>query len=333
MISLNNEPCCVCGRAESELVWETTYPEHGYPGGFSLRSCRGCKLLFNSPRLEPDELAKLYGQSYYFFNRPDASEFDRAALMYRRSVALVAEQINEKRACDIGGGRGYLPALLKQLGWDAHAVEISTEASAYAREKFGLDVFTGTIEQYSASEQKQLFPLVTAIDVIEHVPDPVAFITAAASVLESGGRLIVDTPNAAAKNIQIEGVLWKGFNPFHIYLFNPDNLAKLLASHGLTVETRFTYGNIPADREVRPMLARLGNLARRHLPGYVLGPAARAYFNLRRFGANDGRTEDNLSRATAAARAPGTHLHSADAREELAGTLTGDNMVLIARKG
>jgi SAM-dependent methyltransferase len=332
MISLNNQPCCICGRTDSELASETTYPEHGYPGSFSLRRCRGCGLLFNSPRLDHDELAELYGRSYYFFNRPDSPEFDRAVPMYRRSVALVAEQITEKRTLDIGGGRGYLPALLKRLDWDAHAVEISPDASEYARNKFGLDVFTGTIEQYSVSEQKRLFPLVTAIDVIEHVPDPAAFIAAAAAVIEKGGLLIIDTPNANAKNAQIEGITWKGFNPFHIFLFNPDNLGKLLENHGLIVEKRFTYGNVPADRGNRPLLARLGAVARRHLPAALLGPGAKAYFALRRIGHRDGLTEDNLARVAAAAQLPGTYLDSADASEELAASLAGDNMIIIARK-
>ena len=199
MISLNNEPCCICRSTRSELAWETSYPEHAYPGSFQLRRCGGCGLLFNSPRLDPEELGKLYGRSYYFFNRPDAREFDRAVPMYRRSVALIADQIAEKRSLDIGGGRGYLPALLKQLGWSSKSVEISQNASDYARQKFDLDVFTGTIEQYAAAPERETFPLVTAIDVIEHVPDPVAFVTAAASVVQSGGRLIIDTPNAASK--------------------------------------------------------------------------------------------------------------------------------------
>jgi 2-polyprenyl-3-methyl-5-hydroxy-6-metoxy-1,4-benzoquinol methylase len=333
MISLNNEPCCICGSVESELAWSTTYPEHGYPGGFDLRRCLGCGLLFNSPRLDHDELAQLYGRSYYFFNRPDSPEFDRAVPMYRRSVALVADQIAQKRTLDIGGGRGYFPALLKRLGWDAKAVEISSDASKYARDKFKLDVFTGTIEQYSVSPEKQLFPLVTAIDVIEHVPDPNAFIAAAAAVMEPGGVLIVDTPNAAAKNIQIEQITWKGFNPFHIFLFNPDNLAKLLAKHGLIVQKRFTYGNIPADRGGRSTISRIGAAARRTLPPVMLGPASKAYFGLRGLGSRDGDPEENLARVSTAAQAPGTYLNSADAKEELAASFAGDNMIVIARKG
>ena len=331
MISLNNEPCCICGNSRSELAWETGYPEHGYPGSFQLRRCSSCGLLFNSPRLEPDELSKLYGKSYYFFNRPDSREFDRAAAMFRRSVALVADRIEEKRTLDIGGGRGYLPALLKHLGWKSKAVEISSEAAEYGRGKFGLDVFTGTIEQYVAGDH-ETFPLVTAIDVIEHVPDPMAFVNAAGAVVASGGRLIIDTPNASAKNIRIEGIRWQGFNPFHVFLFNPDNLKLLLAKAGLTIEQQFTYGNALADRASRTRAQRLGQSARKTLPAWLLGPAAKTWFATRGLSTKNGEPAENLQRAATAAGAAGNYLDTADAKGELAKDLTGDNVVVIARK-
>ncbi|MBV8782338.1 MAG: class I SAM-dependent methyltransferase [Phycisphaerae bacterium] len=332
MISLNNEPCCICGDTRSQLAWETSYPEHGYPGSFQLRRCQACGLLFNSPRLEPDELSDLYGRSYYFFNRPDAREFARAVPMYRRSVALVANDTPEKRSLDIGGGRGYLPALLKKLGWITHSVELSHNASAYAREKFGVNVFTGTIEQFVQAPDHAVFPLVTAIDVIEHVPDPVGFVRAASAAVAPGGRLIVDTPNAAAKNIRIEGITWQGFNPFHIFLFNPDNLARLLTDAGLTIEKRFSYGNAMADRHSRSRIHRIGRTAREHLPGWVLGPMAKAWFAIRGMSRQKGTTEEHLAKAATDATAPGNYLDTPDARQQFAADLTGDNLVIIARK-
>src|SRR5690349_12823049 len=116
MISLNNEPCCVCGQTRSLLVQETTYPEHGYPGSFCLRKCSSCGLLFNSPRLDNHELAQLYGKNYYFFNRSDATELARIPPMYARSVALVADEFKDggRVSLDIGSGRGYFPAVLKR---------------------------------------------------------------------------------------------------------------------------------------------------------------------------------------------------------------------------
>ncbi len=332
MISLNNEPCCVCGNTASEVSSETTYPEHGYPGSFVLRRCKGCGLLFNSPRLDHDELGKLYGRNYYFFNRPDGPEFDRVVPMYRRSVGLVADDIGEKKSLDIGGGRGYLPALLKRLGWDAHAVEISSDAAAYGRDKFGLNVFTGTIEEYAADASREQFPLVTAIDVIEHVPNPDGFIAAIASVVRPGGTLIVDTPNAASGNIRIEGITWKGFNPFHIFLFNPANLAQLLQKHGLVVERKFTYGNTPANEGGLSPMASFVGTARRKLPPALLTPAAKLFFTMKRMGGRQGTVEQNLTRASVAATDPGTYFDTPDAKQEFAKAMEGDNVVVIARK-
>ena len=109
MIDLSDSPCPSCGQtANSSVLHETTYPEHGYPGRFALRRCGGCGLLFNSPRLDGDELAGLYGRNYYFFLRSDAREFDRIVVMYQRTIALIdAAALPEKRCIDIGCGRGY----------------------------------------------------------------------------------------------------------------------------------------------------------------------------------------------------------------------------------
>ena len=337
MISLNNEPCCVCGETRSLLVQETTYPEHGYPGSFRLRKCGKCGLLFNSPRLDEKELADLYGQNYYFFNRADAKELARIVPMYARTVALVTDEIANKRCLDVGCGRGYFPAVLKELEWDAHGVEISSEASGYARQRFGLEhIFTGTIEQYAASDLAQRFGLVTAIDVIEHVPSPDSFIAALAKVVEDNGLLIIDTPNAAAYNIKVNGESWQGFNPFHIYLFTILNLRQLLAKHGFHVEQSFSYNNLPADL-TPPTTARklrMKALDTARLLG-VARPLARIYFNLASRPNPAHRKLDvptMVKQAAEMARSAPTYLKTPDAEEPLAREATGDNIVVIARR-
>ena len=328
MIDVHQQPCDVCGQARSELLWTTTWPEHRYPGTFAMRRCAGCGLLFNSPRLDDEQLGALYGRNYYFFNRPDARELARVVAMYQRTVALVAEQIDDRRTLDVGTGRGYLPAVMTRLGWDARGVEISSDAADYARRRFGLDVFTGTIEQYADSPQARQFPLVTAIDVIEHVPAPRAFVRALARVVASGGRAIVDTPNAAARNIASKRLEWPGFNPFHIYLFDVSNLSKLLETSGFTVERAFSYHNAPQPRTmtdaVRRGLKRIG----------LAGPAARAYFMLKGTGGSsaNGAVDAQVDSTLAQVRASTRWDQTADATAPLAANHAGDNIVVIARR-
>jgi 2-polyprenyl-3-methyl-5-hydroxy-6-metoxy-1,4-benzoquinol methylase len=335
MLSLNNEPCCVCGETRSLLVQEATYPEHGYPGSFCLRRCNGCSLLFNSPRLDDHELAQLYGNNYYFFNRPDAAEMNRIPPMYARTVALVGAEFedDDRSALDIGSGRGYFPAVLKRLGWDAHGVEISRDAADYARQRFGLQtIFTGTMEQFVA-ESKTQFPLVTAIDVIEHVPSPASFAQALSQVVRPGGLVIIDTPNAAAYNIRVDGVAWKGFNPFHIYLFNITNLRQMLAANDFEVEQAFSYNNAPADRDAKPVKERVRAAAINAARSMgVIGPVARGYFKIKSMKKKPVDVESHLTAAVDRIRNSPAYLQTRDAEEALARDATGDNIVVIARK-
>ncbi len=333
MISLNNEPCCICGESKSLLIQEATYPEHGYPGSFCLRRCAQCGLLFNSPRLDDQELGRLYGKNYYFFNRPDSTELSRIVPMYARSVALVKNEVLDTVTLDIGCGRGFFPAVLKGLGWKASGVELSADAAAYARKTFGLDVFNGTIEQYAASAEAKKFPLVTAIDVIEHVPSPQSFIAAISKVVDDNGLLILDTPNAAAYNIRVDGPGWQGFNPFHIYLFNIPNLRQLLQQHGFSVEQSFSYNNSPHDSEPLPIARRFRQLVvdASRVVG-LLKPMAMLYFKWKTMIAPKGDVQEFLKSAVERARQSPTYMTSQDAEDTLAREAAGDNIVLIARK-
>ena len=48
-------------------------------------------------------------------------------------------------------------------------VELSEYASSVARERLGLDIFTGTVEDFIVRENEKKFSLVYSTDVIEHV--------------------------------------------------------------------------------------------------------------------------------------------------------------------
>jgi 2-polyprenyl-3-methyl-5-hydroxy-6-metoxy-1,4-benzoquinol methylase len=333
MIDLTTQPCPVCGQTSSQVFHQTTYPEHHYPGAFVLRRCGGCGLLFNSPRLDLKELGELYGRNYYFFARKDSREFHRIVEMYRRTIRVLDNEPIEKRCIDIGCGRGYFPAVLKQIGWEASGVEISPDAAEYGRGKFSLDVFTGTVEQFAGSSDARQFPLVTAIDVIEHVPSPDQFVAGAARIVAPGGWLIIDTPNGAAHNIAVKGVRWKGFNPFHIYLFSIENLTTLLARHGMRVERSFSYGNTPLEQH-EPTAMKLRDTVVHGLKGAgLLGPAVSMYFGMKKLTSRKGSDpKPHISAAVSRINREPPYTSTDDSTNPLAAGKTGDNIVVFARK-
>lgn len=334
MIRVDEQPCVVCAGCRSTLLWTTRWPQHAHAVAFSMRQCQSCGLLFNSPRLEDTRLARLYEGSYYFFNRSDRDELTRIADMYQRTIALVEHAVSRKRCLDVGCGRGYLPVVLRGMTWDAHGLEISPEAADYARQQFGVNVFTGTIEEYVSHSTRQ-FPLLTAIDVIEHVPRPDAFAAALASAVEPGGYVIVDTPNAASYNAAAEGTEWMGFNPFHIYLFTIDNLSRLLEACGLRIERAFSYNNMPVDRRprlLRRRVVRAGVMRGLRKVG-LLGAFSRAHAAMRsRPTGARAASPDEVRQTVARIRSDLAWDASDDMTAPLAESARGDNIVVIARK-
>lgn len=321
-----NKPCHICNTTTSNTLFNIKYPEFRYPGIFSIRECKECGLLYNSPRLDDKNLSRLYDQNYYFFNRSDSAEFKRIINIYKRSVALVKESIKSKKVMEIGSAKGYLLAVLAKLGWETFGVEISKTAAEYAKTKFGIDCFTGTLEDYLKQPRKKKYPLVLAIDLIEHVPYPAKFISDITNVVEDNGILIIDTPNGEAHNIKTLQKSFPGFNPFHIYLFSIKNITMLLEKNGFVVEKTFSYGNTALKKpSLRYRLKPLFDFL--HISNIVY----KTYLSFRNLKTNKS-DNDSLKSLVEKLKKSTDYFSQTDSRSELSDDAKGNNIVVIARK-
>lgn len=334
-----NVPCCVCASMDSEFLFKMEYPAYEYPGIFQVRKCKTCGLLFNSPRLPDSDFPNLYDKNYYFFNRRDAVEFARIANVYCRTVALVEERISPKKVLEIGSAKGYLLAVLQHLSWEVQGIEISSSASEYAIEKFGVKTFVGSLEDYVHVHRSKIkFPLVLAIDLIEHILYPSEFFSYVNEIIQDEGILIIDTPNGGAHNILIENSNWKGFNPFHIFLFSKENITTILNKHGFVVESIFTYGNEITDKKndqdinARKLDCQLRDIAKTILQKTCFIDAFRSIY--RKAGdvlevLHNLLNRGDLSKAVSAIQG-GAYLKQQ--KGPIEDCCKGDNLVVIARK-
>lgn len=242
-----NRPCFICGSEASEARFRPDVRPWGHLDAFVLRRCSGCGLIFNSPRLPADRLADLYRRNYYFFARPAVMEVERIGGAYLRTVAHLPP--SGRRLLEVGSAKGYMLALLRTLGWQVTGVEIAGSAAEHSRRVFGAEVFTGTLEEFRRETPRQ-FDVVLAQDVLEHVPDPAAFLEGLYQSVVPGGRLIIDTPNVGGRSVKVVGERWRGFNPFHIYLFDRDTLTQAVANAGFTVELIGSYSDVAPEESV-----------------------------------------------------------------------------------
>ncbi len=107
------------------------------------------------------------------------------------------------------------------------------EPSSAAHELIAPGVDPLTVDQLA--ELCGHFDVVSAIDVIEHVPDPVTELTRMCSLLRPGGLLFITTGNARPHRDHL--ARWRYLKPeVHISLFEPATLALALERAGLRPE-------------------------------------------------------------------------------------------------
>ncbi len=317
--------CPFCHSDASICLHKIRFPGYRQDHAINYCQCQDCGLLYHAPRLSDVAIQHLYNDNYYIFHRSIADECRRARECYNRTVRLLRTQ-HPGRALEIGCARGFLLALLQKLGWQTQGVELSTTAANRARQYFNLDITTGTIEQF-ASGHTESFDLILAIDVIEHVPDPAAFIQAAASCLCDNGIMIIDTPNAGSANIPKLGSNWNGFNPFHIHLFNAEHLTQLAKQAGLVIEQLFSYHNALATQPACQAKwkswpgVNLIRTARRQFRSWLQTQQEKAF--------HPQAAIEAIIRKTLTQPDYG---HTSDARLPLALDNSGDNLILIAKK-
>jgi SAM-dependent methyltransferase len=215
--------------------------ERGTKSGFQMLSCRGCKTLYTS-QLPRAEMAEDY-DSYYSAENLSVPEFINRRL--DELIAGFAPYRQNTRLLDVGFGAGTLLEAARRGGWDARGVEVSRSAVEHVR-TLGFDVFCGTLQE--AQYPDAHFDVVTASEVLEHVPDPQAVLDEISRVLRPGGLLWGTTPHGRGLSAQMLGLKWSVVSPpEHLQLFSRSGMKKMLAQAGFRKARVATEGVNPYE--------------------------------------------------------------------------------------
>jgi SAM-dependent methyltransferase len=198
----------------------------------------------------------------------------------------------KRRLLDLGCWVGFLLSEAAERGWEAVGVEPSEFASAYARDRLGLDVRTG--ELLTSPLPLGHYDAIVMGDVIEHLPRPDEALGRLAALLRPGGVAWMALPDAGSLVARGLGRRWWSVIPTHVQFFTRGSIRTLLERQGWTV---LEIATAPKAFSVRYYLERVGGYS--PLVARVLVRGARAAGLAERMWAPDFR-----DRMAVVARAP-----------------------------
>ncbi len=168
---------------------------------------------------------------------------------------LLAEVRPDERALDLGCGEGNFTAELAKAGAEVIGVEVAQAALRRAREHHPQLSFQLVPVNGPLPLADNLFTLVWASEVIEHIADTGAWLSEVRRVLAPGGRLLLSTPAHGRLRLALGGIA--RFSPplgDHLHLYCRRSLRELLGEFG--------FGEITVRTAVGPPLLRRLLLAR-----------------------------------------------------------------------
>lgn len=295
--------CRSCGADQTASVMRSVDRLLGLSGDFQVVRCGRCGFLFTNPQPDEATLERHYPSAYHAAPDPGAANpasrrswlrarlragllaargyrVDRAGSLWQAAGSLVGRLMTERFVwiplftpggvlVDVGCGTGAYLAEMRDLGWTAIGIEPASVAAGVARERFGLDVRTGTLEE--AALPDACADVVTMRMVLEHARDPAAVLAEVQRILKPGGRLLLSVPNAGSIEAKIFRRHWFAWElPRHLSHFTPVTLAGMLLEGGfgevrvrhlanannLAASLRYIQGKDGgvSARQVRPLL-------------------------------------------------------------------------------
>ncbi len=223
---LEDARCFRCGTA-GEPVYDLD--------PFRLVRCAGCGQAFMSPRLNESGRLALYDDADYFddgvYRTPSASALQRTWADGRLDLIGDLVPPQESRIFEIGCAYGLFLERARVRGFEVAGLEFSGVAARTASQRLAVPIYEGEVVDLDGDGS---FDAVAAWDVIEHVPDPAAFLAAAGRLLREGGVLALSCPYYDSIPARLLRSRWWTLKPHkHIWHFTSAGLRTTLAEAGL----------------------------------------------------------------------------------------------------
>ncbi len=203
----------------------------------TIVKCKICGLIYVNPRrlVAPNIYPYSTIQELYYFQKT----YSQRLWAYTRLVHLLPHWLgyHPQTLLDIGCGDGALIEVARMAGITSYGFEISPSLIRLVQAQLGVD---SVVSDLTCLPEKS-YDIVTLINVLEHVPEPIKILQECKRLIKTGGMLLVHVPNIGGLPARLTRARWHQIEPLeHFYYFHEHTLKHMLMKVGLEPKRRFS---------------------------------------------------------------------------------------------
>jgi 2-polyprenyl-3-methyl-5-hydroxy-6-metoxy-1,4-benzoquinol methylase len=203
-----------------------------------LLQCERCGFVSANLSLTDAEIAKLYGHDYFhgdeYLDYVAEEESLRLNFDARlRTLQRVIADLRDRDIFEIGCAYGFFLDEARRFANSVAGIDISEDAAAYGRQRFGLDIRQGDYLNLALGKS---YDVIAMWDTVEHLQRPDLFVAKIKGDLKPGGVLALTTGDIGSLNARLRGKNWRMIHPpTHLHYFSAATMRALLDRAGFDV--------------------------------------------------------------------------------------------------
>jgi 2-polyprenyl-3-methyl-5-hydroxy-6-metoxy-1,4-benzoquinol methylase len=239
--------CPLCSSTNVTLKHPSSFKE--IPSKYKITSgdigthsdiyvCERCGIGFVVDELLIKHLDFLYSSAP--IDKEYQDNFDQRVINSLNLLSFIPQKSGIRYLLDVGCYTGSLLEAANSIGYRAYGIEPSKKAVELAKKDFSDSIAEGSYSLAPDIFSRQ-FDVITAVDVLEHLRDPIDFIVVMKKMLKRGGYFVLVMPDFGSLASRLLGRRWYGIQLTHLFYFNRRSLEILLGKYGFRVVRRGTY--------------------------------------------------------------------------------------------
>ncbi len=202
--------------------------------GFDIKECKKCAYRFTELDQDKNPLTAVYSDDYFFKGQSGYPNYlDEKDILIRSGIKyakIIRKFSGPGKILDVGSAAGFILKGFESMGWDCRGIEPNDTMASYGRNNFGLNITTGSLEEF---DSPSTFDLITLIEVIGSFYDLDKAMKNVSRLIKKQGLVLVESWDRESLIARFFGKNWHEYcPPTVIHWFSDKTLNDLFRYYG-----------------------------------------------------------------------------------------------------